>query len=99
MNAFMLWAKDKRSVLMSQGLTGATVSQILSDRWKSMSVEDRAQYYKDAEHLKTLHKIQHPEYKYKPKSPQSAQGSNRLPSSETIPATVTSQARSPPPSP
>ena len=35
MNAFMLWAKDKRSVLMSQGLTGATVSQVMLKKHKN----------------------------------------------------------------
>ena len=41
--------------------------QILSENWKSMSDEERSQFYKEAEHLKSLHKIQHPDYKYAPK--------------------------------
>ena len=32
-----------------------------------MSDEERSQFYKEAEHLKSLHKIQHPDYKYAPK--------------------------------
>ena len=43
------------------------VSQVLSDKWKAMSGEEKSVYYNEAEHLKNLHKIQHPDYKYTPK--------------------------------
>ena len=33
-----------------------------------MTEEGRSKYYKEAEHLKTLHKLQHPDYKYSPKT-------------------------------
>ena len=32
-----------------------------------MSEEEKSHFYKEAEHLKNLHKIQHPDYKYAPK--------------------------------
>jgi len=67
MNAFMLWAKERRATMIAQGLSVSQVSQALSDQWKSLSEVDRSQYYKEAEHLKTLHRLQHPDYKYSPK--------------------------------
>ena len=33
-----------------------------------MSEGDRSQFYKEAEHLKSLHRLQHPDYKFSPKS-------------------------------
>jgi len=68
MNAFMLWAKERRAVMISQGLSVSQVSQALSDQWRSLSEVDRSQFYKEAEHLKNLHKLQHPDYKFSPKS-------------------------------
>ena len=85
MNAFMLWAKEKRGSMLSQGFGVSQVSQVtcyffiylffisincsqaLADQWKTLPEAERAEYYKDAEHLKALHKIQHPEYKFSPK--------------------------------
>ena len=33
-----------------------------------MSEGDRSQFYKEAEHLKSLHRLQHPDYKFSPKT-------------------------------
>ena len=86
MNAFMLWAKDKRSSLLAQGLGISQVSQVLSDNWKALTEEERSKFHKEAEHLKALHKIQHPDYKYAPKvSKQTSPGTDRT-------STVQSQA-------
>eukprot|EP00090_Calanus_glacialis_P009738 TRINITY_DN18135_c0_g1_i1.p1 TRINITY_DN18135_c0_g1~~TRINITY_DN18135_c0_g1_i1.p1 ORF type:complete len:2159 (-),score=869.91 TRINITY_DN18135_c0_g1_i1:100-6576(-) len=68
MNAFMLWAKERRSSMIAQGLSVSQVSQALSDQWRSMSEGDRSQFYKEAEHLKSLHRLQHPDYKFSPKT-------------------------------
>jgi len=68
MNAFMLWAKERRSTMIAQGLSVSQVSQALSDQWRSLSESDRSQFYKEAEHLKTLHRLQHPDYKFSPKT-------------------------------
>ena len=68
--------------MLSQGFGVSQVSQVscsfislilisslqaLADQWKTLPEAERAEYYKDAEHLKALHKIQHPEYKFSPK--------------------------------
>eukprot|EP00094_Tigriopus_californicus_P002821 TCALIF_02720-PA protein Name:"Similar to sox17a-b Transcription factor Sox-17-alpha-B (Xenopus laevis)" AED:0.27 eAED:0.29 QI:0/0.5/0.4/0.8/0.5/0.8/5/0/1615 len=63
MNAFMLWAKDHRKNLIANGYDGATVSKLLADEWKSLSAEQKSEYYKESEHLKSLHQLQHPNYK------------------------------------
>ena len=33
-----------------------------------MTDEKRSKYYKEADHLRALHRIQHPDYKYSPKT-------------------------------
>jgi len=68
MNAFMLWAKERRAEMIAQGLSVSQVSQALSDQWRSLSEVDRSQFYKEAEYLKNLHKLQHPDYKFSPKN-------------------------------
>ena len=68
MNAFMLWAKDQRKELISKGLDGVTVSRLLADKWKSMTSEEQAPFYLEAEKLKSAHQLQHPNYKYSPKA-------------------------------
>ena len=42
---------------------GATVSIMLADKWKTMNQEQKQQFYTEADHLKTLHQQQHPNYK------------------------------------
>ena len=125
MNAFMLWAKEKRVEMMGQGIPVGQVSQVrrarnmgdiqamwnflgmanqvpkglhldtvvsrfpywapfltkilpyllstplrqaLSEQWKSLGEEERALYYREQDHLKELHKLQHPDYKFSPRS-------------------------------
>ena len=41
--------------------------QHLAEEWKKMSVEERLAMHKEAQHLKALHRIQHPGYKFQPK--------------------------------
>ena len=42
-----------------------------------MTVEKRLKYHQEADRLKALHKIQHPEYKYSPKTPKQVRTSLR----------------------
>ena len=44
------------------------VWQALSEQWKSLGEEERALYYREQDHLKELHKLQHPDYKFSPRS-------------------------------
>ena len=68
MNAFMLWTKGFRRRLISQGMDGASVSKLLADEWKKLPEEEKQKYIVEAERLKNLHQIQHPNYKYSPKA-------------------------------
>merc|ERR1712080_710996 len=47
---------------------GAAVSKLLAEKWKSLPSEQQQEYYQEAERLKNLHMLQHPNYKYTPKS-------------------------------
>ena len=49
-------------------MDGATVSKVLAEKWKAMDTESQQHYYQEAERLKNLHQIQHPNYKYNPKA-------------------------------
>ena len=49
-------------------MDGATVSKVLAEKWKAMDTEGQGPYYQEAERLKNLHQIQHPNYKYNPKA-------------------------------
>ena len=42
--------------------------QALSEQWKRLSEEEKRHYYREQEHLKELHKLQHPDYKFSPKT-------------------------------
>ena len=41
--------------------------QALSEQWKGLGEDEKRHYYREQEHLKELHKLQHPDYKYSPK--------------------------------
>lgn len=43
---------------------GATVSKMLADKWKTLNQEQKQIYYTEADHLKNLHQLQHPDYKW-----------------------------------
>ena len=41
---------------------------MLADDWKRMGDEDKQKFYQEAEHLKNLHQLQFPDYKYSPRA-------------------------------
>ena len=61
--------------LPSVSYDGATVSKMLADQWKELTDEEKQKYYQDAEHLKNLHQLQHPDYKYSPRARTKKKGS------------------------
>ena len=63
MNAFMLWTKNYRRELIAKGIDGASVSKILAEEWKKLGEEEKKKYSDEAERLKSLHQLQHPNYK------------------------------------
>ena len=37
---------------------------MLAQQWKVLDEEQKSHFYTEAEHLKNLHQLQHPDYKY-----------------------------------
>ena len=55
-------------IILNYRMDGATVSKLLADKWKSLPQDEQYKWYNEAERLKNLHLMQHPNYKYNPKS-------------------------------
>ena len=49
-------------------MAGATVSEVLAEKRKALDTEGYQHDYQEAERLKNLHQIQHPNYKYNPQA-------------------------------
>ena len=47
---------------------GATVSKLLAEKWKKLDSEEQQKFFSEAEKLKNLHQLQHPNYKFNPKT-------------------------------
>ena len=93
MNAFMLWAKDHRKKLIASGYDGATVSKMLADEWKTLSDQHKQVFYVEAERLKSLHQMQHPDYKYSPRSRKTAKTQQKAANAAIAAAAIAAQQR------
>ncbi|CAF1293090.1 unnamed protein product [Rotaria sordida] len=69
MNAFLLWARGERKRVSSDGygVSQTSLSKLLGETWRHMSVEEKQPFLDMAETLKRQHHIDHPDYKFKPK--------------------------------
>merc|ERR1711892_94529 len=69
LNPFMVWSQIERHKIIesSPDVHHAQVSKLLGKRWKSLSVEKKAPFIKEAERLRRLHRAEFPDYKYKPR--------------------------------
>ncbi|MPC39209.1 putative transcription factor SOX-14 [Portunus trituberculatus] len=69
MNAFMVWSQLERRQIVSQtpDMHNAEISKQLGRRWKLLSEEERRPYREEAQRLKILHRLEYPDYKYRPK--------------------------------
>lgn len=67
-NAWILFRKEKSKQLheANPSMSVGQVSAEASRQWHALSDEDRAFYKQMAEEAKQQHKIQYPEYRYKP---------------------------------
>merc|ERR1719414_1454773 len=93
MNAFMLWSKEHRKRLIASGYDGATVSKMLSPQWKKLSDQHKQAYYVEAERLKSLHQMQHPDYKYSPRSRKTASKQQKAVNASIAAAAIAAQQR------
>ena len=69
MNAFMIFAQRERRRLASSSSTmhNAAISKQCGLTWKSLTPSQKRVYEEEAVRLKSLHEMEFPEYKYKPK--------------------------------
>ncbi|XP_064086852.1 putative transcription factor SOX-15 [Macrobrachium nipponense] len=69
MNAFMVWSQLERRKIVSQtpDMHNAEISKQLGRRWKLLTEEQRRPFRDEAQRLKVLHRLEYPDYKYRPK--------------------------------
>ena len=67
-NSFMIWAQTYRKKVFEANTTlnNAEISKLLGQQWKTLSNEEKQIYKDKAEQVKEEHKIQFPNYKYRP---------------------------------
>lgn len=69
MNAFMLWSKQKRREISKNDPTlhNAQISKLLGEEWKVLSRKDKLPFVEESQKLMVQHKIEHPNYRYRPR--------------------------------
>ena len=67
-NSFILWTQDNRSSLIKENpiLNNAAISKLLGQQWNTLPYKEKQIYKDKAEQVKQEHKIQYPNYKYRP---------------------------------
>jgi hypothetical protein len=67
-NSFMLWSQTYRKKIFEDNITlnNAEISKLLGQQWKNLSNEEKQIYKDKAEQVKQEHKMQYPNYKYRP---------------------------------
>lgn len=69
MNAFMVWSQIERRKIceLQPDMHNAEISKKLGMLWKKLSDQQRAPFIQEADRLRTMHSIQYPDYKYRPR--------------------------------
>lgn len=69
MNSFMVWSREKRCEILktNPGMSNALISKKLGTTWKALSEEEKKPYVEEAKRLTRQHKLDHPDYKYRPR--------------------------------
>ncbi|KAF3851923.1 hypothetical protein F7725_005278 [Dissostichus mawsoni] len=69
LNAFMLYMKEQRALVkaevVSEGRGTAAVNEILGQRWKALTEEDKEKYFSQAQEERRLHAQQNPHWSTK----------------------------------
>lgn len=68
-NAFILYRKSKQAEIVSvhRGISNNDVSRIIGQMWKSENEEVKEEYQRAAETIKIEHRLQYPNYRYRPR--------------------------------
>ncbi|XP_011877698.1 PREDICTED: sex-determining region Y protein-like isoform X2 [Vollenhovia emeryi] len=69
MNAFMVWARQKRKEISQEHpkMHNSEISKMLGTMWKELSQEDKVPYLEQAKCLRSQHQKDYPNYKYRPR--------------------------------
>ena len=62
MNAFTIWAREKKAEYLSRGIRADQLGSYLPKTWMLLNDKARHRYLMEAKHLRILHKMQHPEF-------------------------------------
>ena len=69
LNSFMVWAKERRREMNRDNpkMRNAEISKILGEEWRQLSDEVKKPFVEEAIRLRRQHKIDHPNYRYRPR--------------------------------
>eukprot|EP00048_Salpingoeca_helianthica_P002427 m.57170 g.57170 ORF g.57170 m.57170 type:complete len:644 (-) comp12092_c2_seq1:120-2051(-) len=69
MNAFMVWAQERRREvkMCNPTLHNATISRSLGEEWNALPEAEKQPFVERARALKAEHQQEHPDYKYNPR--------------------------------
>lgn len=69
LNSFMVWAKERRRLMNRNNprMRNAEISKILGEEWRKMPEEEKKPYVDEAVRLRRQHKVDHPNYRYRPR--------------------------------
>ena len=69
LNSFMVWAKEQRRLMNRNNprMRNAEISKILGEEWRKMPEDEKKPYVEEAVRLRRQHKVDHPNYRYRPR--------------------------------
>ena len=69
LNSFMVWAKERRRQMNRDNpkMRNAEISKILGEEWRQLSDDVKKPFIEEAIRLRRQHKIDHPNYRYRPR--------------------------------
>ncbi|XP_029655056.1 transcription factor sox-2-like [Octopus sinensis] len=69
MNSFMVWSRGQRKQMSQDNpkMHNSEISKRLGSKWKMLTAEDKKPFVDESKRLRTLHIMEHPDYKYRPR--------------------------------